>query len=77
MAEQDLRARFPVAELRLNDEQLLIIERFGVRRAFSDGQVLVEAGAPAPEFLCGSVGRSGCRRVLPWKTADRLAGRPR
>jgi len=56
VANQDLRTRFPAAELKFDDEQLRIIERFGRRKSFADGEVLVEAGARAPNFY---VVRSG------------------
>jgi thioredoxin reductase (NADPH) len=56
MADQDLRTRFPAAELKFSHEQLRIIERFGQHKSFTDGEVLVEAGARAPNFY---VVRSG------------------
>jgi thioredoxin reductase (NADPH) len=49
-------AGFPAAELKLGDGHIRIIERFGVLRTFKDGEVLVEAGACAPNFY---VVRSG------------------
>src|SRR5262249_58006322 len=68
IAEQNLRVRFPEANLKLDDDQLEIIERFATARLYKNGQTIIEAGARDPSFY---VVRSGEVEVIEYST-----GRP-
>ena len=45
LTEQEIRARFPISELRLDDEQLRIVGRFAPLKSYKDGETLVAVGA--------------------------------
>ena len=45
LSEQEIRARFPISELKLDDEQLHIVERFAQLKSYKDGETLVAVGA--------------------------------
>jgi thioredoxin reductase (NADPH) len=58
LTEQEIRARFPISELRLNDDQLRIVRRFAPLKSYKDGETLVAVGArdqPCHVILSGEV----------------------
>ena len=65
MTEQTLRDRFPQANLKLEDEQLAIVERLATLRSFTDGETIIEAGKREPNFY---VVRSGEVEVLEYSS---------
>src|ERR1700732_5293838 len=69
MTDQDLRTRFPEANLRLDFNQLQVVEKFAHVKSFQDGETIIEAGTRDPNFY---VIRSGEVEVLEYST-----GRPR
>jgi thioredoxin reductase (NADPH) len=69
MAHDDLRTRYPEANLRLDQEHLRVVEKFADRKSFKDGETIIEAGTRDPNFY---VIRSGEVEVLEYST-----GRPR
>ena len=71
LTEQEIRARFPISELRLDDEQLRIVGRFAPLKSYKDGETLVAVGArdqPCHVIRSGEVEiiyfSSGKRQVL-------------
>jgi len=44
MADEDLRARFPEAVFKLNDDELGIVARFGRIVSFKNGETVIQAG---------------------------------
>ena len=47
LTEQEIRARYPSAVLKFDDEQLRIVERFAQLKSYKDGETLVAVGARA------------------------------
>jgi len=45
LTEQEIRARFPISELKLDDDQLRILERFAPLKSYKDGETVVAVGA--------------------------------
>src|SRR5437660_529943 len=45
LSEQEIRARFPISQLRFDDEQLQILERFAPLKLYRNGETLVAVGA--------------------------------
>src|SRR5579864_5065532 len=44
MADEDLRARFPEAVFKLNDDELGVVARFGRIVSFKNGETVIQAG---------------------------------
>ena len=44
LTEQEIRARFPISQLKFDDDQLRILERFTPLRSYKDGETLVAVG---------------------------------
>lgn len=69
MPHEDLRARFPEANLRLADEEVRLVAEFARIVSFKDGESIIHAGARNPNFY---VVKSGAVPVL-----EHSAGVPR
>jgi thioredoxin reductase (NADPH) len=65
MADEDLRARFPAADLKFSEEQLHVVERFANAKSYKNGQTLIEAGTRDPNFF---VVRSGEVEVVEYSS---------
>ena len=50
MAEQNLRDRFPEANLKLDDEQLRTVAAAAELKSYKDGETIIEAGRRDPHF---------------------------
>src|SRR2546425_11240524 len=50
LSEQEIRARFPICMLKLDDEQLRIVERFAQLKSYKDGETLVAVGTRDPNY---------------------------
>ncbi len=68
LSEQEIRARFPISELKLDDEQLHIVERFAQLKSYKDGEILVAVGAR--DQNCHVI-RSGEVEVLYFSSGER------
>ena len=71
LTEQEIRARFPISELRLDDDQLRILGRFAPLKSYKDGETIVAVGArdqPCHVIRSGEVEfiyfSNGARQVL-------------
>jgi thioredoxin reductase (NADPH) len=68
MADQTLRERFPEANLKLDDQQIRIVEKRANLKGFRDGETIIAAGTRDPNFY---VIKSGEVDVVEYS-----AGRP-
>src|SRR5438876_8284170 len=50
LSEQEIRARFPSAVPKLDDEQLRIVERFAQLKSYKDGETLVAVVTRDPNY---------------------------
>jgi len=81
MAEQSLRERFPQANLKLEDDQLGIVEKLSALKSYQDGETIIEAGKRDPNFYVIKSGEvevieySGGRPQVIWTSyAKELLG---
>jgi len=65
VTEQNLRERFPQANLRLEDDQLAVVEKLATPKSFRDGETIIEAGKRDPNFY---VVKSGEVEVIEYST---------
>src|SRR5438445_10731262 len=56
LSEQEIRARFPICMLKLDDEQLRIVERFAQLKLYKDGVTIVAMGIRAPIYHVSGMG---------------------
>ena len=56
MAHNDLRTRFPEANLKLDARQIRIIERFAKLKSFKPGETIIAAGTRDPNFYVVKLG---------------------
>jgi thioredoxin reductase (NADPH) len=81
MAHNDLRKRFPEASLKLDEQQMRIVERLAKLRSFKSGDTIIAAGTRDPNFYVVKSGEveaieysSGEPQVI-WKSfAQELLG---
>jgi thioredoxin reductase (NADPH) len=66
-ANNDLRTQFPEANLRLDNHQLRIVEKFATLRSFKSGETIIEAGARDPSFY---VIKSGEVEVIEYSSGE-------
>jgi len=66
VVNEDLRARFPEAVLKLNDDELGIVARFGRIVSFKNGETVIQAGTRNPNFY---VVKSGEVQVVEHSTS--------
>jgi thioredoxin reductase (NADPH) len=67
LTEQEIRARFPKSQLKLDDEQLRIVERFAQLKSYKDGETLVAVGAR--DQNCHVI-RSGIVEILYFSSGE-------
>ena len=68
LSEQEIRARFPICMLKLDDEQLRIVERFAQLKSYKDGETLVAVGTRDPNY---HVIRSGEVEIVYFSSGER------
>jgi len=81
MPEQDLRERFPQANLKLAEDQLRIVERLSSLKSYKDGETIIQAGRRDPNFYVVKSGEvemieysSGRPKVIWTSYAKELLG---
>ncbi len=65
LTEQEIRARFPISQLKFDDDQLRILERFVPLKTYKDGETLVAVGARDQNCHIIRSGECGNRSTLP------------
>ena len=68
LTEQEIRKRFPISELRFDDDQMRILERFIPVKSYKDGEILVAVGAR--DQNCHVI-RSGEVEILYFSSGER------
>jgi len=68
LSEQEIRARFPIRQLKFDDEQPRILERFIPVKSYKDGETLVAVGAR--DQNCHII-RSGNVEIVYFSSGDR------
>jgi thioredoxin reductase (NADPH) len=69
LTEKEIRARFPIADLRLDDEQLRIVGKFAPLKSYKDGETLVAVGG-ARDQPCHVI-RSGEVEIIYFSSGER------